>query len=245
MSQISVVTVTFNNARGLEATLASLAALSVKPLEVVVVDGGSSDDTNDVVKAYAGRLNIAFTSEADRGIYHAMNKGHERCRGRFVHYLNAGDTVFGEPYDEVAEPCLLPVHMHDESGRFFFKEFIRHGGFGYCHQGIIFPRGHPSYNEEFRVAADLDVMIACFPDGMHHLPRVTGGGARFTLGGASSRAGKARDREVREIFYRRLSWWAASRLQARVFLKNALPRRLRRWLVRSVHRPSSAPFGAE
>lgn len=236
MSSVSVVTVTLNNARGLEATLASLASLVVKPLEVLIVDGGSSDDTAMVAAAYKKRLDIRFSSETDRGVYDAMNKGHRRCRGELVHYLNAGDTVFGEPYRQVTQACLLPVHVHDESGRFFFEEFVRHGGFAYCHQGILFPRDHPSYREEYRVAADLDLMIACFPRGLRRLPRVFGGGARFALGGISSRAGRARDHEVREIFYQRLSWWVASRLQAGILLKNMLPRRLRRSLVRVLHR---------
>lgn len=234
--RVSVVTVTLNNARGLKATLASLASLAVKPLEVLIVDGGSSDDTASVAAAYRGTLDIRFSSETDRGIYDAMNKGHRSCRGELVHYLNAGDTVFGDPYRQVTQACLLPVHVHDESGRFFFEEFIRHGGFGYCRQGILFPRNHPSYREEFRVAADLDLMLACFPRGLRRLPRAVGGGARFTLGGISSQAGKARDHEVRDILYQRLPWWVASRLQAGILVKNLLPRRLRRSLVKVLHR---------
>ena len=236
MSRVSVVTVTLNNARGLEATLASLASLVVRPLEVLIVDGGSSDDTATVADAYKGRLDIRFSSEPDRGVYDAMNKGHRNCRGELVHYLNAGDTVFGEPYQRVAQATLLPVHIHDESGRYFFEDFIKHGGFAYCHQGILFPRSHPSYKEEYPVAADLDVILASFPSGVRGLPRVVGGGVRFTLGGISSLAGGARDREVRAIFYQRLSWGTASRLQAGILLKNLLPRRLRRALVKVLHR---------
>ena len=205
MSRVSVVTVTLNNARGLEATLASLAALEVKPLEILVVDGGSSDDTAAVSDVYRGRLDIRFSSEPDRGIYDAMNKGHRNCRGEFVHYLNAGDTVFGEPYRQVAEATLLPVHVHDDSGRFLFEDFIKHGGFGYCHQGILFPRDHPTYRTQYRVAADLDLIIAAFPGGLPGLPRALGGGVCFTLGGISSQAVSERDREVRAILYQRLS----------------------------------------
>lgn len=235
MSSVSVVTVTLNNAAGLRETLGSLAALQCRPTEVVVIDGGSVDDTAAVVRKFEALLPLSFKSQPDDGIYDAMNKGHRSCRGELVHYLNAGDTVFGEPYRQVTQACLLPVHVHDESGRFFFDEFIRHGGFGYCHQGILFPRNHPSYREEYPVAADLDLMIACFPRGLRGLPRVVDGGARFTLGGVSSRAGRARDHEVRDIFYERLPWWVASRLQASILLKNMLPRRLRRSLVKVLH----------
>lgn len=236
MSQVSVVTVTLNNAGGLRKTLSSLAALACRPMEVVVIDGGSVDDTAAVLREFEAQLPLSFTSEPDRGIYDAMNKGHRSCRGEFVHYLNAGDTVFGEPYHHVTQACLLRVHVHDEAGRFFFEEFIRHGGFGYCHQGILFARSHPSYREEYRVAADLDLMIAAFPRGLRGLPRMRSAGVRYALGGVSSRAGRARDREVRAIFFDRLRWWEASRLQAAIVLKNLLPRRVRRLLVRAWHR---------
>ena len=235
MSSVSVVTVTLNNAAGLRETLNSLAALQYPPMEVIVIDGGSTDDTVAVVREFEMQLPLSFTSQADDGIYDAMNKGHRSCRGEFVHYLNAGDTVFGEPYRQVAQACLLPVHVHDEAGRFFFEEFVRHGGFAYCHQGILFPRNHPSYREEYRVAADLDMMIAAFPHGLRGLPRVSDGGARFDLGGASSQAGRKRDREVRAIFFERFSWWEASRLQAGILLKYLLPRSLRRRLMKALH----------
>lgn len=240
MSLISVVTVTFNNAAGLRETLGSLARLQCGPLEIVVIDGGSSDDTPAVVREFEARLPLAFTSEPDRGIYDAMNKGHASCCGDLVHYLNAGDTVFGEPYTHVMQDCLLPVHVHDESGGFFFEEFVRHSGFGYCHQGILFPRGHPSYRLEYRVAADLDVMIATYPRGMNGLPRVLSGGVRYALGGVSSQAGSERDREVRKIFFSRLPWWVASRLQAGIVLKNLLPRSLRRSMVKRLRGAETA-----
>ena len=236
MSSVSVVTVTLNNAAGLRETLNSLAALEYRPMEVVVVDGGSTDDTAAVVREFETQLPLSFTSQADDGIYDAMNKGHRNCRGEFVHYLNAGDTVFGEPYRQVAEATLLPVHVHDESGRFLFEDFIKHGGFGYCHQGILFPRDHPTYRAQYRVAADLDLIIAAFPGGLPGLPRALGGGACFTLGGISSQAVSERDREVRAILYQRLSWWAASRLQTGILLKNLLPRGLRRSLMKLLHR---------
>ena len=125
MSSVSVVTVTLNNAAGLRETLNSLAALQYRPMEVVVVDGGSTDDTAAVVREFEMQLPLSFTLQADDGIYDAMNKGHRSCSGEFVHYLNAGDTVFGEPYRQVVQACLLPVHVHDESGRFLFDDFIK------------------------------------------------------------------------------------------------------------------------
>ena len=236
MASVSVVSVTLNNAAGLRETLTSLAALQSQPKEVVIIDGGSSDDTAAVVDAYRTKLQIHFSSEPDRGIYDAMNKGHRSCLGEFVHYLNAGDTVFGEPYQRVTQASLLPVHVHDESGDFLFEDFVKHGGFGYCHQGILFSRDHRSYSDEYRVAADLDLIIVTFPGGLHRLPVAGDGGVRFALGGVSSQAISVRDREVRSILYQRLPWWVASRLQLGIRLKSAVPRRVRRLLVRLLRR---------
>jgi Glycosyl transferase family 2 len=232
MSTVSVVTVTLNNADGLRKTLRSLAVLGLPPSQVLVVDGGSVDDTTAVAREFAKVLQIVFTSEPDRGIYDAMNKGRQAASGTLVHYLNAGDTAFGEPYRHVTQPCLLPVHLHDEAGDFFFEDFVRHGGYAYCHQGILFPRDHPPYDLRYRVAADLDLMIACFPLGLRGLPRSTGGGVRFDLGGVSSGARRVQSEEFRSIFYRRLPWPVAVRLHAAILLKDLVPRKARRALIR-------------
>jgi glycosyltransferase involved in cell wall biosynthesis len=231
MSSVSVVTVTLNNAEGLRQTLHSLAALATLPSQVLIVDGGSVDDTTAVVRQFEQALPIVFTSEPDRGIYDAMNKGRRAARGALIHYLNAGDTVFGEPYSRATQPCLLPVHLHDEAGNFFFRDFIRHGGHAYCHQGILFPRDHPAYDLRYRVAADLDLMIACFPAGLRGLPWAEGG-VRFDLGGVSSTARRVQGQEFRSIFYQRLPWPVAVRLHAAMVLKDLVPRTLRRALIR-------------
>jgi glycosyltransferase involved in cell wall biosynthesis len=230
-SAVSVVTVTWNNAAGLRQTLASLAALQHRPLEVVIVDGGSTDGTEAVVGEYAGQLALSYSSEPDEGIYEAMNKGHRRCGGALVHYLNAGDTVFGEPYAAAAQPCLLPVRVHDAEGRYFFDEFVRFGGRAYCHQGILFPVAHPDYDTKYRIAADLDLMLACFPGGLERLPKVKGGGVRFDQGGVSTRAAATQTHEFLAVFRCRLPRGEALGLYAYLQVKRFIPQALRRAIV--------------
>lgn len=89
----SIVSITYNNAAGLQQTLASIAAQQFRDFEVIVVDGGSRDDTAAVVASF-GTLVTHFTSERDRGIAHAFNKGTDRAAGELVNYLNAGDRYF-------------------------------------------------------------------------------------------------------------------------------------------------------
>lgn len=228
-SPISVITVTFNNAAGLAATLSSLASLGTMPAEVVVVDGGSNDETHRVLENFRFALPLRIISEPDDGIYDAMNKGRDLAGNAWLHYLNAGDVVWGEPYRELGRgPALLQVHVHDEEGRYLFDDFVKHGGFGYCHQGIIFPRTHPPYRTRFRIAADLDLIIATFPQGLMALPIVQEGGVCFHFGGISSTATVRRNVELREILRERLSSLRALRLLIAIEAKNLLPRTLRR-----------------
>ena len=201
---VSVVTVTYNNASGLRQTLKSLDALRFKPLEVVIVDGGSTDGTPAVVAEFDALLPLAFESEPDAGIYDAMNKGHLRARGALIHYLNAGNSIWGEPYRSPDGPSLLPVRIRDETGGYLFDDFPKWGGYGYCHQGILFPVDHNPYDTELEIAADFNLIIATFPKGLRHLPLVRGGGESFGLGGLSSVAQQRRDHEYQRVLMRRL-----------------------------------------
>lgn len=226
---VSVITVCYNNAAGLAATLSSLASLTSMPAEIVVIDGGSDDETLSVLEDFRITLPLRSISEPDDGIYDAMNKGRLLAQNDWVHYLNAGDIVWGEPYERLGlGPKLLPVHVHNEDGRYLFDDFVKHGGFGYCHQGIIFPRDHPPYRTQFRIAADLDLIIATFPEGLAALPMAGEGGVLFTLGGISSTAAGRRNAEVRAVLRDRLSPLRAFGLLVAIESKNFIPRPVRR-----------------
>lgn len=230
-SGVSVITVTFNNVQGLARTLNSLAALQHPPLEVVIVDGGSNDGTAELAAEFSDRLPIRFESGPDAGIYDAMNKGRARARGRLVHYLNGGDKVYGEPYRRANEPALMPVQIINESGQILFNDFIKHHGWGYCHQGILFPVDHPEYNIQYCIAADFDLIIRCFHAGLDTLPWITEGGVHFALGGISSTALDRRDSEMRQIIRAQVPPLAAMRLRLVFALRDLLPRFLRHKLV--------------
>jgi len=92
--RISVVTVVCNAADALERTIASVAAQSYSNLEYVIVDGGSTDGTVDVIRRHEAHVDRWIT-EPDRGIYDAMNKGVGLSSGAWVNFLNAGDCLSG------------------------------------------------------------------------------------------------------------------------------------------------------
>lgn len=90
----SIIVVTLNNADGLRRTLESIARLSYKTHEVIVIDGLSNDGTKDVVGGFGDMVTV-FVSEQDTGVYNAMNKGLRYVTGDYVVYMNSGDVFAG------------------------------------------------------------------------------------------------------------------------------------------------------
>lgn len=91
--QISVITVALNAARGLQKTMNSILGQDYPRVEFIVIDGGSTDGTVEVIRSHAGHL-AYWVSEPDKGIYDAMNKGLAVAKGEWVNFMNAGDTFF-------------------------------------------------------------------------------------------------------------------------------------------------------
>ncbi|MBN1181560.1 MAG: glycosyltransferase [Bacteroidales bacterium] len=90
--KLSVITINFNNAAGLRKTMESLFNQSFTDYEYIIIDGGSTDDSVDVIGEYAVRINY-WVSEADKGIFNAMNKGILNANGEYLLFLNSGDWL--------------------------------------------------------------------------------------------------------------------------------------------------------
>jgi glycosyltransferase involved in cell wall biosynthesis len=88
---VSIVTPCLNAGRYIEATIQSVLAQEYPRVEYLVMDGGSTDDTLEILRRYGGRLR--WVSEKDRGTADAINKGFERCAGEVFTYLNADDVL--------------------------------------------------------------------------------------------------------------------------------------------------------
>ena len=233
---VSVVTVTYNNLDGLVKTLESLNGLSVKPSEVLVMDGASTDGTAAALSRISdGMPELRFVSEPDGGIYDAMNKGRALATSPLIHYLNAGDIVLGEPYATANEPTRLIVEICETGDQVAWQDFIKLKGFGYCHQGLIFPRSHPEYDTQYKILGDLDVIMRTFPSGVFGLPVAPRGRVRYYLGGISSRRSFLLDREVLKITARNQGIGAAFQLASIALARHLFPRFLRRLYARFFH----------
>jgi glycosyltransferase involved in cell wall biosynthesis len=112
--KITIVTVAFNAAPVLERTMQSVLAQQGVDLEYLVLDGGSTDGTTDLLRRYETRL-TNWSSEPDRGIYDAMNKGLRRATGEIIAFLNADDVyvhdrVLAAVVAEFANPTVGAVY---------------------------------------------------------------------------------------------------------------------------------------
>lgn len=102
LPSISVIIPTFNSAAYLLKTLTTVAKQDYPPYEVIIVDGGSTDETNDIVRAF-GPLITEFISEPDKGQLDAVQKGILRAKGDVLYWLNADDAVMPGTFRTVAE----------------------------------------------------------------------------------------------------------------------------------------------
>ena len=99
--KISIITINYNNADGMRKTLASVAAQTYRDIEHIIVDGASTDDSMDVIREYVRQVedgncnvkSVTWSSEPDKGIYNAMNKGIQKAKGEYLLFLNSGDFL--------------------------------------------------------------------------------------------------------------------------------------------------------
>jgi glycosyltransferase involved in cell wall biosynthesis len=139
---VSIITPTFNSARYLRQTLESIAEQSYRPIEHIIVDGGSEDDTLRVAAEFP---HLRVISEPDNGMYDAINKGLRMAGGSILAYLNGDDLYFPDTVERVVKE--------------FEKDPDTGLAFGYCRyidpQGEeLFVRRYPAYHRTFYSVLD-------------------------------------------------------------------------------------------
>lgn len=177
--KFSVITVTYNAAAVLEDTIQSVITQTYHHVEYIIVDGGSTDGTLDIVAQYRDRI-ATVVSEPDKGLYDAMNKGMRLATGDYLCFLNAGDSFHeDDTLQSIAHSLTgstLPdviygqTELVDSEGHFVrmrrlsapehlnWKSFRQ--GMLVCHQAFFAKRtlAEP-YDLRYRFSADFDWCI--------------------------------------------------------------------------------------
>ncbi len=91
--QVSIITINLNNKAGLLKTMQSVLSQSYSSIEYIVIDGGSTDGSYEILQEHKKDL-FYWVSEADSGIYNAMNKGIVKATGDYILFLNSGDYLY-------------------------------------------------------------------------------------------------------------------------------------------------------
>lgn len=92
---ISIITVVLNGEKYLEETIQSVINQTYDNVEYIIIDGGSTDGTLDIIKKYEDKIDY-WVSERDKGIYDAMNKGIDVATGKWINFMNAGDGFYAD-----------------------------------------------------------------------------------------------------------------------------------------------------
>ena len=109
--KLSIITINYNNFEGLHKTLDSVVAQTSKDFEWIVIDGGSTDGSRELIEQYQHNMSY-WCSESDNGIYHAMNKGVEKAHGEYIQFLNSGDVLECDSVVEDIIPYLQDSDLY-------------------------------------------------------------------------------------------------------------------------------------
>ncbi|MDT0685245.1 glycosyltransferase family 2 protein [Autumnicola psychrophila] len=207
--KISIITATYNSEASILSAIKSVAVQDYLNVELVIIDGGSSDNTVSIIKDNYNRP-LKIISEKDKGIYDALNKGIKHATGDIIGLVHS-DDFFASP--DVISEVVTAFQQNDVDGvygdlQYVNKEdtskVIRYWKSEQFYPGLLkkgWMPAHPTlflrkevydkhglFNLNYRIAADYDLMLRIFRDSalkFYYLPRVI---TKMRVGGASNRS---------------------------------------------------------
>lgn len=186
---LSIITINLNNCNGLKRTIDSVISQTFKDFEWIVIDGGSTDGSKELIEQYAD-LFAFWVSEPDKGIYNAMNKGIAHAKGDWLQFLNSGDwfyenttlyNVFSKNFDDDILYGDV-TYVDSTNAKIVRKEskpnnidlfYFYHNTL--CHQASFYRKkvfDNNLYDESFSICGDIAMNIKLLISGyrMRHIP---------------------------------------------------------------------------
>ncbi len=136
--KLSIITINYNNRQGLLQTIESVIHQTWQQFEYIVIDGGSTDGSTDIIKQYEKYIHY-WVSEKDKGVYHAMNKGISVAKGEYLLMLNSGDYL--SDTDVLDKVFLNDVESYD----------ILYGDIEWCYQN--------QFHSLYKLPGKLDIQF--------------------------------------------------------------------------------------
>ncbi len=179
---VSIITIVFNNVNHIRNAILSVLAQDYPCVEYIVIDGGSTDGTLEIIEEYKKQIAF-FVSESDGGIYNALNKGVKLASGKVIGILHSDDLFWGERIisdsvqkmcDTEAELCFSDMVIVDELSGKIVRYYMAHY-FSPWMLRIGWMPPHPTtfinkslfdefglYSTEYKIAGDFDFFVRIF-----------------------------------------------------------------------------------
>lgn len=174
--KLSIITINYNNKKGLQKTVNSVFEQTSSDYEYIIIDGNSSDGSQEVLKLYNAKIDF-WISEQDSGIYNAMNKGIRKASGEHLLFLNSGDTLCNKNIIEDLSVKIINeadiyygnINAVDNNGYKELRLFPEKLNFNFflektiTHQAAIIRKSLFDdvfyYNESFKLVSDWEFFI--------------------------------------------------------------------------------------
>lgn len=233
--RLSIITICYNDKQGLQRTLESVKNQTKHDFQYIVIDGGSSDGSAELLTAYPSIIDYKV-SEPDGGIYNAMNKGIKEANGDYCLFMNAGDTLFADDTVEQALPqldgtdflsgdtiCVFPDGKTKVWKAVNYASTYLMSIYSLSHQATFIRtellKRRP-YREDLRVVSDWEQMFYELIICDRSYKRLNMNICTFAQGGVSSSQAETRERERKKVLDEHFS----KKIQADIAHPNLLVR---------------------
>lgn len=233
---LSIITINLNNKTGLQKTIDSIIHQTYKNFEWIIIDGGSTDGSKELIQQYKEHLTY-WISEKDNGIYEAMNKGINVAKGKYLNFLNSGDcfssndilselALYNYDYDIIYGDAIYTYNDQRQELKTFNNQlslsyFV--SGKVINHQASFIKKElfkNCPYNENFKIVSDWEFWIkqSILNRSFYHINKTI---INFDYTGITSKPSLLQEKE-KEIVLNNLPWAIKKDLKELFYLRKTI-----------------------